>query len=208
MSKETILNKVQEALKQNPLQQNERGAYTDILKPIENDILSEYKRGQEVNKAILIESTKDELESTIKSILEKENIKQVLLPVSLKNINISQEKIIYNKPVDELRDTLFQVECGIFEANYGVSNLGIFSVASSSDQPRLLSLITKYNIVLLKKENIKENLATTLKAYKEANKDKLPTNILFIAGPSRTADIEFKVVLGVHGPQIVYVILY
>lgn len=207
MSKEIILNNVKNALNKNPLQSNS-GVYTDILKPIENDMVQEYKRGQEVNKAILIESTKDDLENAIKSILEKENIKQVLLPKSLQDINITQEKIIYNKPVDKLRDTLFQVECGIFEANYGVSNLGIFSVASSSDQPRLLSLITKYNIVLLKKENIKENLATTLQAYKKENGDKLPTNILFIAGPSRTADIEFQVVLGVHGPQIVYVILY
>lgn len=207
MSKEIILNNVKNALNKNPLQSNS-GVYTDILKPIENDMVQEYKRGQEVNKAILIESTKDDLENAIKSILEKENIKQVLLPKSLQDINITQEKIIYNKPVDKLRDTLFQVECGIFEANYGVSNLGIFSVASNSDQPRLLSLITKYNIVLLKKENIKENLATTLQAYKKENGDKLPTNILFIAGPSRTADIEFQVVLGVHGPQIVYVILY
>lgn len=207
MSKETILANVKDALKKNPLQ-SENGVYTDILKPIETGILKEYKRGQEANKAILIESSKDELVNTIKSILEKENIKQVLLPESLKDIDITQEKVIYNKPVDELRDTLFKVECGIFEANYGVSNLGLFSVASSHDQPRLLSLITKYNIVLLKKENIKENLATTLKAYKEANNNKLPSNILFIAGPSRTADIEFKVVLGVHGPQIVYLILY
>ena len=77
MSKETILNNVQEALKKNPLQ-SDKGVYTDILKPIEKDILSEYKRGQEVNKAILIESSKDELENTIKSILEKENIKLAL----------------------------------------------------------------------------------------------------------------------------------
>lgn len=207
MSKEAVLKNVKEALNKNPLR-SDTGVYTDIIKPVEKDIISEYKRGQEANKAILIESSKEELENTIKSILEKENIKQVLLPASLKTLNINQEKIIYDKPVDELKDTLFQVECGIFEANYGVSNLGIFSVASSSDQPRLLSLITKYNIVLLKKENIKENLSTTLKAYKEANSNKLPTNILFIAGPSRTADIEFKVVLGVHGPQIVYIILY
>lgn len=207
MSKEAVLKNVKEALNKNPLR-SDTGVYTDIIKPVEKDIISEYKRGQEANKAILMESSKEELENTIKSILEKENIKQVLLPASLKNININQEKIIYDKPVDELKDTLFQVECGIFEANYGVSNLGIFSVSSSSDQPRLLSLITKYSIVLLKKENIKENLSTTLKAYKKANSDKLPTNILFIAGPSRTADIEFKVVLGVHGPQIVYIILY
>ena len=34
-----------------------------------------------------------------------------------------------------------------------------------------------------------------------------PSNILFIAGPSRTADIELKTVFGVHGPQQVYIIL-
>ena len=134
MSKETILNNVQEALKKNPLQ-SDKGVYTDILKPIEKDILSEYKRGQEVNKAILIESSKDELENTIKSILEKENIKQVLLPVSLENININQEKIIYNKPVDELRDTLFQVECGIFEANYGVTESSCLIFQNQPDIP-------------------------------------------------------------------------
>ena len=37
---------------------------------------------------------------------------------------------------------------------------------------------------------------------------KLPSNILFIAGPSRTADIELITVFGVHGSQKAHLILY
>ena len=36
----------------------------------------------------------------------------------------------------------------------------------------------------------------------------LPSNVLFIAGPSRTADIELITVFGVHGSQKVHLILY
>lgn len=207
MSKEKVLSNVSKALEKNPVI-NEKGTYKDIIIPVENDIFKEYKRGQESNKAIMFECEKSEIPEKINEILAKENIGEVLVPESLKDINIKADKMVYNVPVEEIREKLFNIECGIFEADYGVSNLGILSLTSSVDQPRLLSLITRCSIILLKKENIEKNMASALKAIKDKSNGTLPTNILFIAGPSRTADIEFKVVLGVHGPQVVYIIIY
>jgi L-lactate dehydrogenase complex protein LldG len=38
-------------------------------------------------------------------------------------------------------------------------------------------------------------------------RDKLPSQISFATGPSRTADIEKTLVVGVHGPKEVYCFL-
>jgi L-lactate dehydrogenase complex protein LldG len=46
-----------------------------------------------------------------------------------------------------------------------------------------------------------------LKLIKEKYGSNLPSFITFAAGPSRTADIEKTLVVGVHGPKEVYVFL-
>ena len=207
MSKEVILNKLRTALKVNPLT-HEKGKYENILQPVESDPVKEYVRGQIANRSEVIECSKEEVVSKINEILKQENVDKVLTQTSLSEMDIACEKVLYNKPMEEMKDTLFTIDAAVLEADYGISNLGIIALKSSVDKPRLLSLITRCNIILLKKENIKGTLADALNDVKAKHPDKLPTNILFIAGPSRTADIEFQVVFGVHGPQKVYIILY
>ncbi|RDU69746.1 LutC/YkgG family protein [Helicobacter brantae] len=207
MSKEKILHNIQNALKHNPLQ-NEKGTYRDIIIPIEKDKIAEYKRAQIANKAELIETSEGEIPQVVNEILQKEGFESILVPKNLSHLPLQIKKIDYDKPMEELKDELFSTDCALLEADYGVSNLGIISLVSSPTQPRLLSLITKCSVILLKKEKILSNMSEVFAEIKKQYPEVLPTNILFIAGPSRTADIELQVVFGVHGPQKVYIILY
>lgn len=207
MSKEKILHNVENALKHNPMV-NERGTYRDIIIPIEKDRIEEYKRAQIANKAELIETSEGEIAKVVNEILQKEDLKTILVPKNLEHLSLQAQRVDYDKPMEELKNELFSTDCAILEADYGVSNLGIISLVSSPAQPRLLSLITRCCVILLKKEKILSNMSEVFSAIKKQYPEVLPTNILFIAGPSRTADIELQVVFGVHGPQKVYVILY
>lgn len=207
MSKAKILHNISKALAHNPLQ-NEKATYKDIIIPVEQDRIKEYKRLQEFNKAEVFETIEREIPQTLRTIFQKEQITQTLIPSTLENLEFSIPTLTYNKPMEELKNELFTIECGVLEADYGVANLGVVALTSSHIQPRLLSLITQHCIILLKKERILNNLSEVLSNIKIQHPNILPSNILFIAGPSRTADIELQVVFGVHGPQKVYVILY
>lgn len=207
MSKEKILHNVSNALKRNPIP-NDKGTYQDIILPVEKDKIAEYKRMQIANRAELIECSEAEISSKINEILKKEELGSILVSSNLSALQIEGNVIAYDKQMEELKDELFSTDCAILHADYGVSNLGIICVVSSHEQPRLLSLITRACIMLLKKETILGNMSEVFGAIKEQYPQALPSNILFIAGPSRTADIELQVVFGVHGPQKTYVILY
>ena len=108
-----------------------------------------------------------------------------------------------------MRHKLFSIEASILHAQVGVANLGIVGLGTNECNPRLASLVVKTCIILLHKDSIVPNLFSAFKILKTSGQNSgLPTNIVFLAGPSRTADIELQTVFGVHGPQNVYVVLY
>lgn len=125
------------------------------------------------------------------------------MPIDVSQVE-AEVKFAFDRPVEEFKSELFNYDVSIIKATKAVSSHGVFCVTSSKRQPRLLSLTPRLCIVLLKKQDVVKSLSACLKKENE----KLPTNILFICGPSRTSDIELVPVLGVHGSQIVYVLVY
>lgn len=208
MSKAKILESLTSALRENPLK-NEKATYSDIIIPVEQNQIEEYKRLQQFNKAEVYDIQENQIQQTLEEIFHKENITQILTSSTLQNrLSLTIPTQAYDQSMEELKDILFKIECGLLEADYGVANLGVMAFTSSKLQPRLLSLITKYCIVLVRKDKIVNNLSEAIKNIQNTHPDTLPSNIIFVAGPSRTADIELQVVFGVHGPQKVYVLLY
>ena len=97
---------------------------------------------------------------------------------------------------------LANTDIGITGADFAIADTGTLVLLSGPKQPRLTSLLPPVHIAILEKETIVPNIhalfARLGKSYE--NYDKLCSCISFITGPSRTADIELNLTLGVHGP--------
>ena len=174
------------------------------------DTLEELKRKMTDNKYIVEECAKEELEDKINSIVAEYGYTKMIYGESLKldvNKIKAQEKVCFNQEIENLRQEVFHSEFSVVHARFGVSSHGVAMVHSSNTQPRMLSLAPTLCIMLLEKKNIVGSLAEALNIVKREN-PVLPSNLLFIAGPSRTADIELITVFGVHGSQKVHIILY
>ncbi|MBF7046620.1 lactate utilization protein C [Campylobacter volucris] len=197
-----------------------KNAQIDIEKiptidPIEHiktsqNMLEELKEKMQANKYIVQECSKENLEETINQIVSSYGYKTCIYPskldIDIAKIN-AEKKTCFDQEVENLRQELFHSDFSIIQARLGVSSHGVALVTSSKDQPRMLSLAPMLCVVLLKKENIVKSLSEALNLVKKEN-EILPSNILFIAGPSRTADIELITVFGVHGSQKVHVVFY
>ncbi|AFI05013.1 LutC/YkgG family protein [Helicobacter cetorum] len=211
MSRELILNRIKEARAKHAIK-GANPTYRNIIKVEFEDLVEEYKHFQLLNKAEVIESTKENLEQDILKVLESFKSEKILHSTDLDlNFEVFKDFSLqpYDKKIEEMREALFNIDTALLHGVCGISSLGISGTTSSHASPRLLSLITTNCIILLKKESIVRNLSEGIQALKNQGKNGvLPTNMLFIGGPSRTADIELKTVFGVHGPQKVAVILY
>ena len=104
---------------------------------------------------------------------------------------------------------LANTDIGITGVDFAIAETGTLVLLSGPEQPRLTSLLPPVHISILERENIVvdihvlfERLGKFYESY-----DKLCSCISFITGPSRTADIELNLTLGVHGPGRAIVII-
>lgn len=100
---------------------------------------------------------------------------------------------------------LFKVEVGITQAQAGIAETGTLVLDSSVERNRFVSLVPPVHIAILDASRIYMTLAETLAALQSGNE--VSPAITFITGPSRTADIELTLAIGVHGPQELHVII-
>lgn len=98
---------------------------------------------------------------------------------------------------------LEHVELAILEGDWGVAENGAIWLPEEKLHHRALPFIAQHLIVLLKKDRLLGNMH---EVYARINVQE-PGYGVFIAGPSKTADIEQSLVIGAHGPRSMTVFL-
>ncbi len=97
------------------------------------------------------------------------------------------------------------VKVGLTGAHGGLADTGSLAVISGPGRGRLVSLLTPVHIALLPAQKLYPSLPAFLAAHPTAASE--GSNLVLITGPSRTADIELTLSMGVHGPKEIHVII-
>ena len=151
--------------------------------------------------------TPDEVPDKVVEILRERGIDEILagdaehLSPNLLS-HLTNAGIIVDHPTRESQVTHSRVRAGLTGAIAAVAETGSLLLRSGSGRPLTASLLPEVHIALISESDIYENLAQVI------NLPELSASsaAVLVSGPSRTADIEMTLTIGVHGPGELHVI--
>lgn len=109
-----------------------------------------------------------------------------------------------------LRAALAEADLGITGADCAVAETGSLLLISGEGRGRLVSLLPRVHVALVRPESLvpaMRDLGALLEVEHREGRAADASCLNFITGPSRSADIEFVLARGVHGPGEIHVIL-
>ncbi|HTN06191.1 LutC/YkgG family protein [Agriterribacter sp.] len=100
-----------------------------------------------------------------------------------------------------------ETEAGVTDCECLVARTGTIVFSASQASGRVLPVYSPAHLVIASADSIVFDIDDAIILLERKYNDQLPSGIFFASGPSRTADIEKRLVLGVHGPKEVYLFL-
>jgi L-lactate dehydrogenase complex protein LldG len=148
--------------------------------------------------------TAEGVAAALKSLVAENNIRKATLWHSPLFEKLGIENILRNLGVEIISPTASKhdmalCDIGFTEADYLLPETGTLVLRSSNLKPRAVSLLPRIHLAIVRPEMLRPDLHQVFAEAKDS------PYLVFITGPSRTADIELTVTLGVHGPKNLYV---
>jgi L-lactate dehydrogenase complex protein LldG len=145
-----------------------------------------------------------EIDGTLAQVVEAERIRRATLWSTPRLRELEMEARLQRLGVEIVpasadKRALAECDLGVTEADFALPETGTLGLLSSPEKPRAVSLLPRVHLAIVSREAVRTDLH---QVFAEAKKHPY---LIFITGPSRTADIELTVTLGVHGPQALHV---
>lgn len=113
----------------------------------------------------------------------------------------------YGFPIRKSLQGLQEIEASITTCEALVARTGSVLLSNANESGRRLSIYAPIHIVIAKTSQLVSEMKDGLAIIQERYGEAMPTMISAVSGPSRTADIEKRMVLGAHGPKELYLFL-
>lgn len=110
--------------------------------------------------------------------------------------------------VSELnRKTAAAAQAGITGVNFAMADTGTLALESTVEEIRLATTLPEIQFALLDPRKILADSLAAVKPLRQLHQRDPRNYIAYITGPSRTADIERVLTIGVHGPKQLHILL-
>lgn len=174
--------------------------------------LAQFISELEKNHAQVIKTAKDNMAEVISEQLAALNITKLLYGDNdahreiINALNSKIESQVYDFSIDNNKEMLFN-ECpaALSSSRCSIAATGSIVLWPDENEPRSLSLVPPVHFVIVDANKLHADFASLITAQQW--QDKLPTNVVLISGPSKTADIQQTLAYGAHGPKALIVLL-
>ncbi len=98
-----------------------------------------------------------------------------------------------------------QMQASVTSTVAGIADTGTLVLWPGPDEPRTLSLIPPVHLAVLLASRLYASLPAAVAALQPQSR--MPSNLLLVSGPSKTADIQQVLAYGAHGPKELIIVL-
>ena len=113
-------------------------------------------------------------------------------------------EVVVWQDLEDLRETVANADIGLTTAEWAIAETGSLVLAGGPGKGRSVTLLPPVHVAVVPVDRV---LGTVPEAIGKYSGGKVPANLCFHTGPSRTGDIEMTLSIGVHGPGEVHVLL-
>ena len=210
-----VIERVRKALGRNkPLA--EPPTPPEILEPVTRLVQSEiglpelFAKRAQANKMHVEAVSPQAVANDVADLLRSKNLKKIAMPVSpaLEKLGIAKALRAAGLQVstwDQITlDELYDFDAAVTDVTWAIAETGSLVIKSGQNHGRSISLVPMVHVAIVEPKNCIPDLLDMMEIL---DKEGAGNNVTIITGPSKTADIEGALVVGVHGPGEVHVFI-
>ena len=207
-AKEKILQRIRKALEHKVQQpfaniDNQSNIYANNHQGLEMQFAQAFT---ELGGHFVYCENQKELVDNLRNLIDERGWKN-LICWDEKMMNLFQEnnfqQIQNHKTIDKTEPS----DAGITGCEFLIARTGTVTLSSRQESGRVLAIFPPHHIVVAYSNQLVGDMKDAIQQIKTKYPTQLPSLINFETGPSRTADIEKTLVVGVHGPKEIFVFL-
>lgn len=219
-AREAILGKVRASLGASPDDAARRATVAERLRQAPRGVIPERGKLPRAERVALFCSLAEKLSATVERVRGADAVpKAVSAYLRERNlaasVRMGTDGRLAGMPWD--RQRTLQIRCGpsdgddevgLSHAAAAIAETGTLVMVSGEANPTTINFLPDHHIVVVDAADIEGDLETALDRIRIARgKGNMPRTVNLISGPSRSGDIEQKIILGAHGPRALHIIV-